>query len=57
MKGELVDSTNDLCASEGESRLVGVLGENDQFRVEAFVRPSEHAEAEVRVNGEWVAEP
>jgi len=53
--GELLDTTNALYASEGEATLVGVFGENDEFRVEAFVRPSEHAEAEIRVNSEWVA--
>jgi hypothetical protein len=53
--GELLDTTNDLYASEGEATLVGVFGENDGFRVEAFVRPSEHAEAEIPVNGEWVS--
>jgi hypothetical protein len=52
---ELIDSTNDLYASEGDATLVGVFGKNESFRVEAFVRPSEHAEAEIRVNGEWVA--
>jgi hypothetical protein len=52
---ELLDTTNDLYASEGEATLVGVFGENDAFRVEAFVRPSEHAEAEIRVNGKWFA--
>ncbi len=55
LNNELVDTANDLYASEGEPTLVGVFGENDQFRIEAFVRPSEHAEAEIRVNGEWVA--
>jgi hypothetical protein len=53
--GELLDTTNDLFTSEGEATLVGVFGENDAFRVEAFVRPSEHAEAEIRVNSEWIA--
>jgi hypothetical protein len=52
---ELLDSTNDLYASKGEATLVGVFGENDAFRVEAFVRLSEHAEAEIRVNGEWIS--
>jgi hypothetical protein len=53
--GDLLDSKNDLYASEGEATLLGVFGENGQFRVEAFVRPLEHAGAEVRVNGKWVA--
>jgi len=53
--GELVDTTNDLYVSQGEATLIGVFGENDHFQVEVFVRPSEHAEAEIRVNGEWVA--
>jgi hypothetical protein len=52
---ELVDATNDLYASEGEATLIGVFGDNGEFKVEAFVRPSEHAEAEIRVNGEWIA--
>lgn len=52
---ELIDTTNDLYASEGEATLVGVFGEDDQFQVEAFVRAPEHTEAEIRVNGEWVA--
>jgi hypothetical protein len=51
----VLDTTNDLYASEGEPMLVGMFGENDEFKVEAFVRPSEHAEAEIRVNGEWIA--
>ena len=34
---------------------MGVFGENDEFRVDAFVRPSEHAEAEIRVNDERIA--
>lgn len=52
---ELIDTTNDLYASEGEATLVGILGKNDEFRVEAFVRPSEATEAEIRVNGKWIA--
>ena len=52
---ELLDTTNDLYASEGEPTLVGVFGKNDEFRVEVFVHPSEHSEAEIRVNGEWIA--
>jgi hypothetical protein len=52
---ELLDTTNDLYASEGEATLVGVFGEDDEFRVEAFLTPSEHAEAEIRVNGEWIS--
>jgi hypothetical protein len=52
---ELLDTTNDLYASDGEPTMVGVFGENDMFQVEAFVRPSEHAEAEIRVNGGWMA--
>ncbi len=53
--GELLDTTSDLYASEGEAPLVGVFGENDELRVEAFVSPSEDAEAEIRINGEWIA--
>lgn len=52
---ELLDITNDLYASEGEATLVGVFGANDEFRVEAFVKPTEHTEAEIRVNGEWIS--
>lgn len=52
---ELLYTTNGLYASEGEPTLVGISGENDMFQVEAFVRPSEHAEAEIRVNGQWIA--
>jgi hypothetical protein len=33
----------------------GVFGENDEFQVDAFVRPSEDTEAEIRVNGEWIS--
>jgi hypothetical protein len=53
--GELLDTTNDLYASKGEATLVGGFGENDQFQIEAFVRVSQHAEAEIRVNGEWTS--
>lgn len=38
--GELLDTTNDLYANEGEATLVGVFGENDEFRVEAFASSS-----------------
>jgi hypothetical protein len=37
--GELLDTTNDLCASEDEPTLVGVF-DNKMFWVEAFVKPS-----------------
>ena len=46
---ELVDTTNDLDASEDEATLVGVFGE--YLQVEAFVKPSQIS---VRVNGQWV---
>jgi len=46
---ELVDTTNDLDASEDEPTLVGMFGKNSQ--VEAFVKPSQIS---VRVNGQWV---
>lgn len=55
MDGELLDTHNDQCASQGEATLAGVFGENDEFQVEAFVRPTEHTEAEIRGNGEWIA--
>lgn len=51
---ELLESTNDLYASEGEATLVGVFGANDEFRVEAFVRPTEYTQAEIRAN-EWAS--
>ncbi|MGB2664686.1 MAG: hypothetical protein WAK48_11820 [Candidatus Acidiferrum sp.] len=47
--GELIDTTNDLYASEDEATLVGVFGDNIQ--VEAFVKPSQIS---VRVNGQWI---
>jgi hypothetical protein len=49
--GELLDTTNDLYASEDEPILLGVFDEN---RVEAFVKPSENMQAAIRINGEWI---
>ena len=46
---ELVDTTNDLDASEDEATLVGVFG--DYLKVEAFVKPSQIS---VRINGVWI---
>lgn len=51
---ELLDTANGLYASEGEATRVGVFGENDEFRVEALGRPSEHTGAEIQVNGDWI---
>jgi hypothetical protein len=48
--GEVIDTTNDLYASEAEAALVGVV---DEMLVEAFVMPSEIL---VRVAGKWVKE-
>jgi hypothetical protein len=48
---ELIDTSNDLYPSEGGATLVGVSGENDEFQVQAFVRPSDDMETEVRGNG------
>jgi hypothetical protein len=50
--GELLDTTNDLYASEDEATLIGVFGENDAFRIGAFIKPS--TQAAIRVNGEWI---
>ena len=50
---ELLDTTNDLYASEEEATLVGVFGKEDGFRIEAFVKP-ETLEAAIRVNEQWV---
>ncbi len=50
---ELLDLTNDLYANEDEATLVGVFGEEDKFRIEAFVKPST-LEASIRVNDQWV---
>ena len=50
---ELLDVTNDLYVSEDGAALVGVVGEDDEFRVEAFVKPST-LEAAIRVNDQWV---
>jgi hypothetical protein len=48
---ELLDTTNDLCASEDEAALVGVFGEDDEFRVEVFLKPSVPSKVAIRVNG------
>jgi hypothetical protein len=50
---ELLDVTNDLYASEEEATLVGVFGEEDGFRIEAFVKPVT-LETAIRVNEQWV---
>jgi hypothetical protein len=50
---ELLDVTNDLYASEEEATLVGVCGEEDTLRIEAFVKPVT-LETAIRVNDEWV---
>jgi hypothetical protein len=51
--GELLDTANDLYASEDEATLIGVFGENDAFRIGVFIRPS--TQAAIRVNDEWIA--
>jgi hypothetical protein len=51
---ELLDTTNDLYASEDEATLVGVFGKDDKFRIEVFVKPSGPSKAAIRVNGEWI---
>jgi hypothetical protein len=50
---ELLDVTNDLYASEEEATLVGVFGEEDKIRIEAYVKPAT-LEAAIRVNEQWV---
>ena len=51
---ELIDSTNDLFASEDEAALVGVFGEKDEY-IEVFIKPLKTAEVAIRVNGEWIS--
>jgi hypothetical protein len=51
---ELIDTTNDLYASEEEATLVGACGEDDKFRIEVFVKPVT-LEVAIRVNEQWVA--
>jgi hypothetical protein len=50
---ELLDVTNDLYASEEEATLVGVCGEEDTVRIEAFVKAAT-LEVAIRVNEQWV---
>jgi hypothetical protein len=50
---ELIDSTNDLYASDDEAALVGVFGEKDEY-IEVFIKPLKTAEAAIRINGEWI---
>jgi hypothetical protein len=50
---ELLDVTNDLCASEEEATPVGVCGEEDAIRIEAFVKPVT-LDVAIRVNDQWV---
>jgi hypothetical protein len=50
---ELLDVTNDLYASEEEATLVGVCGEEDTLRIEAFVKAAT-LEVAIRVNEQWV---
>ena len=52
---ELLDSTNDLYASEDEATLVGVFGENEEFRIEVFTKPLKTAQVAIRINGEWIS--
>ena len=52
---DLLDSTNDLCASGEEPTLVGVFGEGDEmFQIDVYIKPSETPLAEIRVNGEYI---
>jgi hypothetical protein len=53
---ELLDSTNDLYASEDEATLVGVFGENEEFSIEVFIKPVKTAQVAIRVNGEWISD-
>ena len=53
VNNELLDLTNDLYASEEQATLVGVCGEEDGFRIEAFVKPVT-LETAIRVKDEWV---
>jgi hypothetical protein len=50
---DLLDSTNDLYASEEEATVVGVCGEKDAFRIDVFVKPVT-PEVAIRVNEQWV---
>jgi hypothetical protein len=52
---ELLDTTNDLYASEDEATLVGVFGENEEFSIEVFMKPLKTAEVAIRINGEWIS--
>jgi hypothetical protein len=51
---ELLDTTNDLYASDAEARLVGVFGEKDEC-IEVFIQPLKTGEVAIRVNGEWIS--
>ncbi len=50
---ELLDTTNDLYASEEEATLVGVFGKEGEFQIEVFVKPVT-LEVAIRVNDQWV---
>jgi hypothetical protein len=52
---ELLDSTIDLYASEDEATLVGVFGENEEFRIEVLIQPLKTAQVAIRINGEWIS--
>lgn len=52
---ELLDTTNDLYASEDEATLAGVFGEKNAY-IEVFIKPLKTADVAVRVNGEWISD-
>jgi hypothetical protein len=51
---KLLDTTNDLYASEDEATLVGVFGEKDEC-IEVFIKPLKTGEVAIRINGEWIS--
>ena len=51
---ELLDTTNDLYASEDEATLAGVFGEKNAY-LEVFIKPLKTAEVAIRINGEWIS--
>jgi hypothetical protein len=50
---ELLDTTNDLYASEDEATLAGVFGEKDDY-IEVFIKSLKNSQAAIRINGEWI---
>jgi hypothetical protein len=51
---ELLDTTNDLYASEDEATLAGVFGDKNDY-IEVFIKPLKNSQAAIRVNGEWIS--